>query len=219
MKREEVAKTIDHTLLKPDATLAQLEELCDEARRFGVASVCVNGARVVDAVALLDASKVPVAAVVGFPLGAMATELKAAEAAQVVEDGASEIDMVLNVGWAKDGDWERVRTDIAAVVAAAPGVCVKVILETCLLTDDEKRRACEAAVAAGATFVKTSTGFAGGGATVEDIRLMREVVGDRAKVKASGGMRDTASALAMLQAGADRLGMSATVAVLEGLAE
>ncbi|MFG0316818.1 MAG: deoxyribose-phosphate aldolase [Planctomycetota bacterium JB042] len=216
MNRAELARTIDHTLLKPDASRAPLERLCEEAKRYGVASVCVNGARVVDAAALLEGSGVPVAAVVGFPLGAAQTEIKAAEAAQVVEDGAAEIDMVLNVGWAKDGDWERVRADVAAVVAAAPGVPVKVILETCLLTDDEKRRACEESVAAGAAFVKTSTGFAGGGATVEDVRLMRAAVGDRAKVKASGGMRDTAAALAMLEAGADRLGMSATVAVLEG---
>ena len=216
MNRAELVAAIDHTLLKPDASWSQIAAVCDEAKRFGVASVCVNGARVVDAVAALAGSDVPVAAVVGFPLGAMATEMKAAEAAQVVEDGAREIDMVLNVGWAKDGDWDAVRTDIAAVVAAG-GVPVKVILETCLLTDDEKRRACEVSVETGAAFVKTSTGFAGGGATVEDVRLMREVVGDRARVKASGGMRDTAAALAMIEAGADRLGMSATVAVVEGL--
>lgn len=217
MNRAELAGRLDHTILKPDATRAQVKQVCEEALRLGCASVCVNSARIVQVAALLAGSEVLPCAVVGFPLGAMSTESKTLETALAVAEGAREIDMVLHIGALKDGDHVAVRADIAAVVGAAGAAAVKVILETCLLTDDEKRVACALAVEAGARFVKTSTGFASGGATVHDVLLMRAAVGDRALVKASGGIRDTATALQMIEAGADRLGLSASMAVVGGL--
>jgi deoxyribose-phosphate aldolase len=217
MKRGELAARIDHTILKPDATLAAVRKIVDEAIRFGCASVCVNGKHVEWVAQALAGTNVLTCAVVGFPLGASETGIKAAEAALALQAGAREIDMVIDVGALKDGDDERVTLDIGTVVTVAAPHRVKVILETCLLTRDEKIRACRAAVAAGAAFVKTSTGFSTHGATIEDVRLMREIVGTRAQVKASGGIRDLATALAMIEAGADRLGLSATVAVLESL--
>ena len=217
MNRSDVAKRIDHTVLKADATADQIRALCDEARRHQVAAVCVNGGRVPLAVELLEGSGVLVATVVGFPLGAAATESKAMEAALAVAQGAAEVDMVIDVAAVKEGDADRVKDDVAAVVEASGDAAVKVILETCLLDDDQKRRACEWSVEAGAAFVKTSTGFSTGGATVDDVKLMRTAVGDRARVKASGGIRDAQAAVAMIEAGADRLGLSSTVAVLEGL--
>lgn len=217
MNRAELAARIDHTILKADATRDAVAKIVDEALRYRCASVCVNGKHVPFVAARLAGSPVLTCAVVGFPLGAMDSRAKAQETAGVVAAGAREVDMVLDVGALKDRDDARVRDDIAAVVAAAGGVPVKVILETCLLTNDEKVRACEASVAAGAAFVKTSTGFSTGGATLDDVRLMRASVGTRCKVKASGGIRDLAAALAMIEAGADRLGLSATVAVLEAL--
>lgn len=217
MNRAELAARIDHTILKADATRDAVAKIVDEALRYRCASVCVNGKHVPFVAARLAGSPVLTCAVVGFPLGAMDSRAKAQETAGVVAAGAREVDMVLDVGALKDRDDARVRDDIAAVVAAAGGVPVKVILETCLLTNDEKVRACEASVTAGAAFVKTSTGFSTGGATLDDVRLMRASVGTRCKVKASGGIRDLAAALAMIEAGADRLGLSATVAVLEAL--
>ncbi|MBL8766582.1 MAG: deoxyribose-phosphate aldolase [Planctomycetes bacterium] len=217
MNRAELAARIDHTILKADATRDAVAKIVDEALRYRCASVCVNGKHVPFVAARLAGSPVLTCAVVGFPLGAMDSRAKAQETAGVVAAGAREVDMVLDVGALKDRDDARVRDDIAAVVAAAGAVPVKVILETCLLTNDEKVRACEASVAAGAAFVKTSTGFSTGGATLDDVRLMRASVGTRCKVKASGGIRDLAAALAMIEAGADRLGLSATVAVLEAL--
>lgn len=217
MRRAELAARIDHTILKADASAEQVRKLCEEARRFGCATACVNGARVKLAAELLAGSPVTVAAVVGFPLGAMSVEAKALETALAIADGAREIDMVLNLGWLKDGAHDAVRSDVAAVVEAAQGHAVKVILETCLLTRDEKVAACHLAVEAGAAFVKTSTGFATGGATVDDVRLLAATVHGRARVKASGGIRDLAAALALIEAGADRLGLSATAAVLEAL--
>ncbi len=207
---------IDHTNLHQDARRADIERLCDEAIHYGFATVCVNSCWVPLAAARLAGTGVGVTTVVGFPLGAASTQAKAAETAQAVADGATEIDMVLNVGRCKDGDDDFCREDIAAVVEAAGDATVKVILECCLLTDDEIVRACNCSVAAGADFVKTSTGFSTGGATVHDVTLMRQTVGDACKVKAAGGMHTRAEAEAMVAAGADRLGTSASIAIVEG---
>lgn len=215
--RSELAARIDHTALKPDVTPAQIEALCAEALEFGCAAVCVNGTFVRRVAERLEGSAVKACAVVGFPLGAMATEAKAIEAALAVADGAVEIDMVIPIGRLKAGEDHAVEADVAAIVAAcAGGAIVKAILETSLLDDEQKARAAELAIAGGAAFVKTSTGFGGGGATVADVALLRKIAGTRAQVKASGGIRDRATALAMLAAGADRLGLSATAAVLAG---
>jgi len=219
VKRSELAKTIDHTILAPDATLTDIQRVCDEAMRFDCASVCVNGARVREIAQFLRRSYVQVCSVVGFPLGAMTTVAKAREAEIAIVDGATEIDMVMNIGAMKEEDYDTVRYDIAAVVEQARAAEVKVILETGLLDKDQIARACRIAVDAGAAFVKTSTGFGHGGATVEDVKLMRETVGDQAKGKASGGIKDLADALALIEAGADRLGMSRTVAILESMPE
>ncbi|MEN9358680.1 MAG: hypothetical protein RL095_215 [Verrucomicrobiota bacterium] len=208
--------TIDHTLLKPDATAEQIRKLCDEARQFSFASVCVNPCRVALAAELLKDSGVAVCTVIGFPLGAGLSSCKAAEAAAAVHLGAGEIDMVINIGAVKDGSWSCVEDDIRAVRAACPGQILKVIFETALLQDEEIRQACAASLRAGADFVKTSTGFGPGGATIEAVRLMKQCVGSRAKVKASGGIRDAESAAAMIAAGAERLGTSAGVAICLG---
>ena len=207
---------IDHTLLAADATSAQIARLCQEAREYSFASVCVNSCRVAQARTLLEGCPVKVCTVVGFPLGAMSTRAKADETRSAVEDGADEIDMVINVGYIKDGDWDGVLDDIMAVREACKGKVLKVILETCLLTDDEIVRACRTAVRAGADFVKTSTGFSKGGATVHAVSLMRSTVGADVGVKASGGIRDAESARAMVEAGASRLGCSAGVAIAKG---
>ena len=212
----ELNRMIDHTLLKANATRAQIEKLCDEALEYHFAPVCVNTCWVSLAHEKLAGSDVNTCCVVGFPLGAMLTEAKAAETRLAVEAGADEVDMVVNVGWLLDGDYDAVRDDIAAVVAAANGKCVKVIIEACLLTDEQKAKACELSVEAGATFVKTSTGFSTGGATVEDVALMRKTVGDKCKVKAAGGIHTTEEAKAMVEAGADRLGASAGIQIVSG---
>ncbi len=223
---EAVARTIDHTALKPDTTRAQIERLCAEAQEYGFAAVCVNPTWVTLAAQLLHGSPVKVCTVIGFPLGATLTTVKAYEAREAILAGAQELDMVINIGRLKDGEDEFVVDDIAAVVASArtttsdlnrPPALVKVIIETALLSDEEKRRACLAAKQAGADFVKTSTGFAGGGATVADVRLMREVVGPEMGVKAAGGIRTAADALAMLDAGANRIGASAGVQIIQDL--
>lgn len=212
----ELNRMIDHTLLKANATRAQIEKLCDEALQYNFASVCVNTCWVPLAHERLAGSEVNTCCVVGFPLGAMLTEAKVAETRLAVEAGADEVDMVINVGWLLDGDYDAVRDDIAAVVKAADGKCVKVIIEACLLTDEQKVKACELSVEAGATFVKTSTGFSTGGATVADVALMRKTVGDACKVKAAGGIHTADEAKAMVEAGADRLGCSAGIAIMEG---
>lgn len=220
MKAEELAALIDHTLLKPDATETMVRRLCAEARQYGFAAVCVNPVYVKLAAEELKGSPVRVATVVGFPLGATFTEVKVRETALAVAAGAAEIDMVIDLGALKDGRLRRVEEDVAAVVreAAAGGATVKAILETTLLTEEEKVTAARLAVAAGAAFVKTSTGFGPGGATVEDVRLLKQTVGDKAGVKASGGIRTAEAALAMVAAGASRIGTSAGVAIMEGLA-
>lgn len=218
-KASELARFIDHTLLRADATADDVGRLCAEAARHGFHSVCVHGSRVALAAARLEAleSGVLVAAVVGFPLGAGDTDSKRFEVESVIDLGAQEVDVVMNVGRMKDGDERGLLRELRDLVEAAETVPVKLILETCLLTDDEKRRACSLAVEAGVRMVKTSTGFGKGGATVADVRLMRECVGPRVGVKASGGIRDTATALAMIEAGATRLGTSAGVAIVEGI--
>ena len=212
-----LAKTIDHTLLKAVGTATQIRELCAEARTFGFASVCVNPVWVALCAQELAGSEVLVGTVIGFPLGANRPEIKAAEARLAVSQGAHEVDMVANLGAAKAGDWQAVEEDIRVVVNAAGDALVKVIIETCYLTDDEKVKACEAAARAGARFVKTSTGFGTGGATVADIRLMRQTVGDQLQVKASGGVRTCEDALALLEAGADRIGASSGIAIVNNL--
>ncbi len=211
-----LAATIDHTLLRPEATAAQITTLCSEALQFGFASVCVNPTFVRLCAQQLAGSAVSVCTVIGFPLGATSTGAKVAEAIQAIADGAQELDMVVAMGYLKAGDWYTVAHDIAAVVQVAhtAHVLVKVIIETSLLSEAEKIAACLIAARAGADFVKTSTGFLGGGATVADIALMRQVVGPALGVKASGGVRRLADAHAMLAAGATRIGSSAGVAIM-----
>ncbi len=217
MNPRDIARTIDHTNLKPDATAAQIEKLCAEAREYGFASVCVNPCRIALAAKLLEGSGVTPCCVVGFPLGAIPSESKAAETAVAVRNGAREVDMVINIGAAKDGDWALVERDIAAVKAACGDAAkLKVIIECCLLTDEEKVEACRAAVRAKADFVKTSTGFSRGGATVGDVALMRRTVGPDVGVKAAGGIHNRAEAEAMLEAGANRLGASSGIAIVTG---
>ena len=207
---------IDHTLLKPDATPEQIRRLCTEADENGFASVCVNPAYVPLAAELLKNSAVNVCTVIGFPLGMNATAIKAAEALKAVQDGADELDMVIQVGQLKSGNLAYVEDDIRAVVEAGGGKLVKVIIETALLTDEEKVTACQLAQRAGADFVKTCTGFSGGAASVHDIALMRRTVGPDMGVKASGGARDYASAVALIEAGATRIGTSSGVAIAAG---
>jgi deoxyribose-phosphate aldolase len=212
-----LARFIDHTLLKPDATAKDIERLCAEARAQAFWAVCVHGSRVELARHLLEDSDVKVATVVGFPLGAMDTDAKRFETEAAIDVGAHEIDVVLNLGRLKDGDDKFVLRELRDVVESADERPVKVILETCLLTHDEKVRASRLVVESGARFVKTSTGFSTGGATIEDVRLLRETVGPDFGVKAAGGIRDTATALAMIEAGATRLGTSNGVAIVAGI--
>lgn len=215
MTQAELAAHFDHTVLKSTATRADIVKLCAEAKTWGFASVCINPFWVGVARQELAAGPVKVCTVVGFPLGATTTADKAHETQGAVAEGADEIDMVLNAGLAKAGEWAAVQADIAAVVVAAAGRTVKVILETCALTNDEIVRACQASQAAGADFVKTSTGFGTGGATVEHVKLMKSTVGDHLMVKASGGIRTLADTLTLIAAGADRIGASAGVAIMQ----
>ncbi len=210
-----INKYIDHTLLKATATTEQIKELCLQAKEYDFASVCVNTCYVTLAKEMLKDTDVKVCCVVGFPLGAMATVSKAYETKQAIKDGATEIDMVINIGAAKEGNWKYVEDDIRAVVEAAQGNLVKVIIETCLLTDEEKVQACKCAVNAKAHFVKTSTGFSTAGANVEDVKLMKETVKGYCLVKAAGGIRSLADAKMMIDAGADRLGCSAGIKIME----
>lgn len=208
------AALIDHTILAPQATKENVKQLCKEAMEYGFHSVCVNSSFVYYCAQLLKDSDVRVCTVIGFPLGAMSTAGKVAEAEQAMADGAEELDMVIHVGMVKSGDWEYVKQDISSVTEAAKGrAIVKVILETCLLTEEEKIEACRACRECGADFVKTSTGFSKGGATAEDVALMRRNVGPEMGVKASGGIRSLDDAKAMVEAGATRLGTSSGVAI------
>lgn len=210
------AKYIDHTLLAMNATEDQIRKLCDEAKEYHFYSVCVNSGYVPLAASLLKGSDVKVCSVVGFPLGAMLTSAKAFETEMAVKAGAQEIDMVINVGWLKSNDWQAVKNDIEAVFNVCGDVPLKVILETCLLSKDEIVKVCNICKEIGVAFVKTSTGFSVSGATVEDVKLMRETVGDKMGVKASGGIRDRATAEKMVEAGATRLGASAGIAIVSG---
>lgn len=211
-----IASYIDHTVLKAAATTAEIQKLCQEAEEYNFASVCVNTTQVPLCYNLLKDSEVAVCTVVGFPLGAMASEPKALETKWAVENGADEIDMVINVGAVKDKNWDLVLSDIIAVRNACLGKVLKVIIEACLLTDEEKIKVCELCVEAKVDFVKTSTGFSTGGATVEDVALMRKTVGPDMGVKAAGGIRDRETALKMIEAGANRLGCSAGVQIVRG---
>ena len=216
MDKQAIAKYLDHTLLKANATYEQLQAVCDEAKKYGVAAVCVNSVNVDFVHKELRGSGIKTCSVVGFPLGAMASAAKAYEAACAIEDGAEEIDMVIDITSAKEGDWRSVEEDIATVHSACHGKAIlKVIIETCLLTDEEKVEACLAAKRAGAEFVKTSTGFSTGGATVEDIKLMRETVGPEMGVKASGGVKTYEAACAMIEAGATRIGTSSSSSICD----
>ena len=207
-------KYFDHTILKPDATREDVIKLCKEAKEYGFASVCVNQYYTELVKNELEGTDVAVCVVVGFPLGAVDSEIKAFETAKAVEKGADEIDMVINIGALKDKDYDYVKADIKAVRNACEGKVLKVIIETCLLTDEEKQTACRLAVEASADFVKTSTGFSTGGALIRDVALMKKTVGEAAKVKASGGIRDYNTAEAMIEAGADRLGTSSAVKII-----
>ena len=211
--KEEILSKVDHTLLKPEATWPQIQALCDDAIKYHTASVCINTCYVKQAVQYM-AGRVAVCCVVGFPLGAMDTASKCFEAKTAVENGAEEVDMVINIGRLKNKEYDAVREDIAAVKRAVGDKVLKVIIETCLLTDEEKEKACRCAMAAGADFVKTSTGFSTGGATEHDVALMRSVVGDKLGVKASGGVRTPEDAEKFIAAGATRLGTSNGVKLL-----
>lgn len=215
MNLNELAKKFDHTLLKATAVEADIRKLCDEARTHHFASVCVNPCWVPLASQLLKGSDVLVCTVIGFPLGANATALKAHETTLAVAEGAGEVDMVINVGWALEGRWDAVENDIRQVRQAAGKVPLKVILETCYLTEDQIARACQAASAADARFVKTSTGFGTAGATAAHVRLMKKTIKPGMLVKASGGIRTLGDTLALLEAGADRIGASASVAIVK----
>jgi deoxyribose-phosphate aldolase len=217
MNRKDLARYIDHTLLKPEATAGDIEKLCNEAREHSFYAVCVNGSRVVQARHLLEGSEVKVIGVVGFPLGAADPDTKRFETETAIDNGAQEIDVVINIGRLKEGDNQHVLRDLRDVAEAAEERPVKVILETCLLTREEKIRAGQLVLDSGAHFVKTSTGFSTGGATLEDVRLFREVVGPKFGVKAAGGIRDTLTAVAMIEAGATRLGTSSGVLIVRGL--
>ena len=213
---QDLSKTIDHTLLKADATAAEIETLCAEAREYHFCSVCVNSSYVPLAASQLKDTDVKVCSVVGFPLGAMSTEAKAYEAKVAITEGAEEIDMVIHVGWLKSGELERVEQDIQALREATKGKILKVIFETALISREEIVILCEICTRVGVDFVKTSTGFSTGGATLEDVALMKASVGDGVQVKASGGIRDYETACAMIEAGATRLGVSAGIAIVTG---
>lgn len=213
-----IAKYIDHTLLKPEADKRSIDKLCGEALEYGFYSVCINGCRVKYAAELLYPSDVIVCAVIGFPLGACTTKNKICEARNVIENGAGEIDMVMNIGKFKDADYDYVLNDISVIVKLAhtSNIIVKVILETCLLDDDEIIKACNLCVKAGADFVKTSTGFNKDGATLKAVAVMKKAVGNRALVKAAGGVKNYQNAIDFINAGASRLGCSSSVAIVSG---
>lgn len=218
LSRAELARYIDHTLLKPEATFRDIEQLCAEARQYGFRTVCVNGSWIELARDLLDNSMVQVAGVAGFPLGAADSDAKRYETETAIDAGAHEIDVVINVGRLKDKDDSFVLRELRDIVEAADERPVKVILETCLLTRDEILRGCDLVLDSGAKFVKTSTGFSHRGATIDDVRLLREAVGPTFGVKAAGGIRDTSMALALIDAGANRIGTSSGVVILQGFA-
>ncbi len=205
---------IDHTILKPAATVSDIKKLCKEAKAYNFYAVCVNGCHTALAKKELEHSKVKLAIVVGFPLGAMSMETKTFEAVEGIKNGADEIDMVINIGWLKSGEYSLVRNEISQIKKAIGDKVLKVIIETCYLTIEEKQKACQLAVEAKADFVKTSTGFGSGGATFEDVELMKNSVGDKAKIKASGGVKDRETALHYIKLGASRLGTSSGISIV-----
>ena len=207
-------KFIDHTLLKPTATIQEIKTLCSEALEYNFYAVCVNGCYVKTVKSVLKNSEVKIAAVIGFPLGAMSTAAKIAEAEFCIADGADEIDMVINIGWLKSGENKLVEDEISAIKKAIGNNVLKVIIETCYLSEEEKKASCQAALNAKADFVKTSTGFGTGGATPEDVKLMKEVVGDKLQIKASGGIKDKKTAINYINLGVSRLGTSSGIALL-----
>lgn len=212
----ELAKYIDHTLLKPEATAAQIKKLCSEANEYGFKSICINPGRIEEAKKFLDPERSMICTVIGFPLGAMTTETKAFETKDAIAKGASEIDMVLNIGKLKEGEIDYIKQDIAAVVAAAGEKTVKVIFETCLLNEKEIRLAANASIEAGAKFIKTSTGFSSSGATPEVVEIMLDEAAGRCEVKASGGVRSLKDATKYIEMGVTRLGTSSGIAIMEG---
>ena len=214
MDRQEILGRLDHTLLTQTATWEQIRKLCDEGMKYRTASVCIPPFFVKRAKEYVG-ERLPICTVIGFPNGYMTTAAKVFETEDAVKNGADEIDMVINIGMVKEGDYEGVLNEIRAVKAACKGKLLKVIIEACLLTEDEKIEMCRVVTESGAEYIKTSTGFGTGGATVEDVKLMKSVVGDEVKVKAAGGIRDLKTALAMIEAGAERLGTSAGVAIVE----
>lgn len=217
MDKKQLAKMIDHTILKPDATKEEIIKICEEAKKYNFASVCINPSRIKLAKDILAGSEVNICTVIGFPLGATSTESKRFEAEQAIKDGATEVDMVINIGRLKDKDYDYVYNDIKAVVEVAKSrALTKVIIETCLLNDDEKVMACNLAKKAKADFVKTSTGFSTKGAIAEDIKLMRKTVGETMGVKASGGVKTYDQAMEMINNGATRIGASASIAIING---
>lgn len=216
LARNDIARLIDHTALRPDVAIMEIETLCKEALQYNFYSVCINAGLIPVARPLLKDSKTKICTVVGFPLGATLSRVKAYEAEQSAIEGAQEIDMVLNISALKAQDYQKVEEEIKMVVEAVSGLICKVILENCLLTDEEKEVGCKIAVQAGAHFVKTSTGFEKGGATTDDIKLMRRVVGEYIGVKAAGGIRDYETALKMVEAGATRIGASKGIQIVEG---
>ena len=211
-----LAKYIDHTLLAQNATKEQIKKLCEEAKQYEFCSVCVNSSYVSLAKEFLDGSSVKVCSVVGFPLGAMSNDAKAYEAKKAIEDGAEEIDMVINVGFLKSNDFKSIEEDIKNLRVTCKGLILKVILETALLDEDEITKVCQIAKEVGADFVKTSTGFSTRGASLEDVKIMKEAVGDSVNIKASGGIRSYESAMQMINAGASRLGTSSGIAIIKG---
>ena len=212
MDHQEILARVDHTILGTTATWEQVKTICDEAIEFKTASVCIPPCYVEQAVRYME-GRVKVCTVIGFPNGYHTTAAKVAETRQAVEEGAEEIDMVINLGMAKSGNWDALEKEIAAIKAACQGQLLKVIVEACQLTEEEKKQVCRAVTAAGAEYIKTSTGFSTGGATVEDVRLFREYIGPEVKIKAAGGIRTFEQAQAMVEAGADRIGASALVAL------
>ena len=218
LRPEDIAQYIDHTLLKPEATRAQIQKLCEEALSHKFYAVCVNSSMISVCKEILRNSPVKIAAVVGFPLGVCDTSTKVFETTRAINLGATEIDMVVHLGAVKSQDWSYIEKDLKEVVLAAQGYPVKVILETHMLNEEEKRKVCEISLLVGAHFVKTATGFTGGGATVEDVTLMKSIVQNKAQVKASGGVRDFATAVNMIQAGATRIGTSSGVAIVQNVA-
>ena len=209
-------KYIDHTILKADAKKEDIKRICEEAKKYNFASVCVNPANVKYVSDLLKGSEVKTCAVVGFPLGANTRETKVFEAKDCIENGADEIDMVINIGALKNGEFDRIYKEIKSIREACKEKILKVIIETCYISDEEKKKACELSLKAKADFVKTSTGFGTGGATFEDVKLMKKVIGDKAQIKASGGIRDYETAMKYIELGATRLGVSSGIAIVEG---